>query len=87
MILAAGSTIGTAGLPLGSVVVCVAVFTLLAASTVAVPVVAHAVAADRLRGRLESLRTWLVVESAVIMGVLLVTIGAVLVGQGIAGIS
>ena len=87
MSLAAGSTIGTAGLPFGSVVVCVTVFTVLAASTVAVPVVAYAVAADRLRAPLDRLRTWLVAENAVVMGTLLLVIGMVLVGQGISTVS
>src|SRR5207302_575490 len=43
MSIAAGSTMGPAGLSVGSFVVCVVVFTLLAASTVTVPVVAYAV--------------------------------------------
>lgn len=87
MCLAGGSTIGSAGLGGGSVVVGVAVFTVLAASTVAVPVLARAVAADRMRTPLERLRLWLLHENAVIMAVLLLVIGVQLIGDGISGLS
>ena len=87
MCLAAGSTIGGADLSTGEAVVAVAVFTVLAASTVAVPVIAYAVAADRMRGPLDSLRAWLLRENSVVMGVLLLVIGVVLLGNGISGVS
>jgi threonine/homoserine/homoserine lactone efflux protein len=87
MCLAGGSTIGSASLSGGAVVVGVAVFTVLAASTVAVPVLARAVAADRMRAPLEQLRLWLLHENAVIMAVLLLVIGVQLIGDGISGVS
>jgi hypothetical protein len=85
--LAAGSTVGGAGLGAGETVVAVAVFTVLAAATVAVPVLAYAVAADRMRAPLDALHDWLVRENAVIMGTLLAVLGVVLLGHGIAGVT
>jgi Sap, sulfolipid-1-addressing protein len=85
--LAAGATIGAAEISTGGTVVSVAVFTLLAASTVAVPVLAFAVAADRMAKPLDSLRGWLVRENAVIMAVLLAVLGVSLLGNGISAIA
>jgi threonine/homoserine/homoserine lactone efflux protein len=79
----AGVTIGASGLEAGASVVAIAIFTLIAASTVLVPVVGYLVAAERLRGPLDALRGWLAKENAVIMAVLLLVIGVVLIGKGI----
>lgn len=80
----AGVDAGSAGLTAGPIVLVLTVFTVIAASTVTAPVIAYLFAADRLRGPLDSLRTWLTAENAVIMAVLLVLIGASLIGKGIA---
>ncbi|MET0780913.1 MAG: GAP family protein [Microbacterium sp.] len=80
----AGVTIGSAGLSAGSIAVTIVVFTLIAAASVAIPVIAYLVAAKRMAGPLESLRTWLVHNNATVMAVLLLVIGFVLVGKGIA---
>ncbi|KRB37586.1 GAP family protein [Microbacterium sp. Root180] len=79
----AGVTIGASGLAGGAVVVAIAVFTVIAASTVLVPVVGYLFAADRLRGPLDGLRGWLEKENAVIMAVLLLVIGVALIGKGV----
>ena len=55
----------------------------LAAFTVAVPIVAYLVAADRMARPLEALRTWLVRENTTVMAVLLLVIGVVMIGKGI----
>ena len=83
MAAGAGVDIGSAGLDTGSIVLVIAVFTVVAASTVLVPVVAYLIAADRLRAPLDALRGWLENENAVIMSVLLLVIGVVLIGKGI----
>jgi threonine/homoserine/homoserine lactone efflux protein len=83
MAAGAGVDIGSVGLSGGSVVVVVAVFTVIAASTVLVPVVGYLIAADRLRGPLDALRGWLARENAVIMAVLLLVIGVSMLGKGI----
>ena len=83
--LAAGTTIGAAHLPTGQVVVATVVFTLLAASTVLVPVLGYLAARDRMAAPLDRLRAWLTQNTAAVMAVLLVVIGTVLLGKGIAG--
>lgn len=80
---AAGTDIGSAGIDTGSIVVVIAVFTLVAASTILVPVVGYLVAAEKLRTPLAALRGWLAKENAVIMAVLLLVIGVDLIGKGI----
>lgn len=79
----AGVTIGLAGLDTGAVIGAIAVFTLIAACTVAIPVIGYLVAADRLRGPLDALRGWLARENALIMAMLLLVLGVVVIGKGI----
>jgi threonine/homoserine/homoserine lactone efflux protein len=79
----AGVIIGGGALPTGEVAGVIAVFTLIAASTVGVPVVAYLVASDRMTAPLDALRGWLVRENAVVMAVLLLVIGVVMIGKGI----
>ena len=81
---AAGLVIGGADLDLGANVVAILIFTVIAACSVAIPVIAYLVAAQRMAGPLESLRTWLVHNNAAVMAVLLLVIGVVLIGKGIA---
>ena len=83
--LAAGTTIGAAHLPTGQVVLATVVFTLLACSTVAVPVAGYLAARERMAAPLDRLRAWLTQNNAAVMAVLLVVIGTVLLGKGIAG--
>lgn len=80
----AGVTIGSADLSAGSVAVVIGVFTVIAAASVAVPVIAYLLASSRMAGPLESLRAWLVHNNATVMAVLLLVIGFVLIGKGIA---
>lgn len=84
---AAGTVIGGGGLSGGENVWTVVVFTILAALTVAVPVIGYAVAKDKMSGPLEHLKSWLEANNAVVMAVLLAVLGVVLVGKGIGGIS
>lgn len=79
----AGVTIGSAALGVGQTVGAIAIFTVIAASTVLVPIVAYLVAADRLRAPLDALRGWLAQQNALIMAVLLLVLGVVLIGKGI----
>ncbi|WP_337007049.1 MULTISPECIES: GAP family protein [unclassified Microbacterium] len=83
MAAGAGVDIGGEALPVGSTIVVIAVFTLLAASTVLVPVVGYLIAAERLRTPLDALRGWLAAENAVIMAILLLVIGVSMIGKGI----
>jgi hypothetical protein len=79
----AGMIIGSAGLSTASTVVATGAFIVCAASTVFIPVVAYLLAADRLRGPLETVRAWLVRENAVITSVLLFVIGGLMIGKAL----
>jgi threonine/homoserine/homoserine lactone efflux protein len=83
MAAGAGITIGGSDLGNGQTVVVIVVFTVIAASTVAVPVIAYLAAAGRMAQPLEELREWLVRENAVVMAILLLVIGVVMIGKGI----
>jgi len=59
----------------------------LAASTVAGPVIAYLVARDSMALPLKRMREWLAANNATVMAVLLLVIGVVLIGKGIGGLS
>lgn len=86
MTASAGISIGSAALPVAAMIGALAVFTVVAASTVGVPVVAFLVASQRLRAPLDALRVWLGRENAVIMAVLLLIIGVTVLGNGISSL-
>ncbi|WP_353814497.1 GAP family protein [Agromyces sp. SYSU T00266] len=79
----AGLAIGSAGLGVGPTAVVLLVFTVIAAASVALPVIAYLAASDRMAAPLERLRGWLVHNNATVMAVLLLVIGVVLIGKGI----
>jgi threonine/homoserine/homoserine lactone efflux protein len=80
---AAGATIGPAGLATGETVVVLAVFTVVAAATVVVPVVGFLIAGDRIDRTLDATKDWLIHNNAAVMAVLLVVFGVSLLGDGI----
>jgi threonine/homoserine/homoserine lactone efflux protein len=86
MCVAAGTTIAGGGLSTGQAVWSVVGFTVLAASTVAVPVVGYAIGRKRMAGPLESLHTWLTAHNGAVMATLLLVIGVVLLGKGLGGL-
>ncbi len=86
MCIAAGSTISVGALSAGQDVWAVVLFTVIAASTIAVPVVAYAVGRKRMAGPLESLRGWLTEHNVAVMATLLLVIGVVLIGKGLGGL-
>jgi hypothetical protein len=83
--VAAGLTIAGGGLSAAQGAWSVVLFTITAASTVAVPVLGYAVGRGRMTGPLKSLRSWLTVHSRVVTATLLLLIGLVLIGQALAG--
>jgi threonine/homoserine/homoserine lactone efflux protein len=83
MTASAGVLIGTADLSTADVVVTVAVFTLIAGASVAVPVIGYLLARSAMTGPLQSLRVWLVHNNATVMTVLLLVIGVTMIGKGI----
>jgi threonine/homoserine/homoserine lactone efflux protein len=87
MCLGAGTTIGAGHLSAGGNVVAVAIFTVLASCTIAVPVIVYLSARERMAAPLTSLRTWLTANNAAVMAVLVLVIGVALIGKGIGGLS
>jgi hypothetical protein len=85
--IGAGTTIAAGHLSAGGAVVTVAMFTVLAASTVATPVVAYLAEGDKMAEPLTSLRAWLAQNNATVMAVLVLVIGVTLIGKGISGLS
>jgi threonine/homoserine/homoserine lactone efflux protein len=86
MCIAAGVTIAGGGLDTGQEGLAVALFTVIAASTVLVPVVGYALAQDRMQQPLDELKTWLQQNNAIVMAVLILVIGVALVGKGLGGL-
>jgi hypothetical protein len=86
MCAAAGTTIAGGNLSGAQDVGAVAIFTVIAASTVAAPVLAYAVGRKRMAGPLVSLRGWLTLHNVAVMATLVLVIGVVLIGKGLGGL-
>ncbi|MFC9876389.1 GAP family protein [Nocardia salmonicida] len=84
--VSAGVAIGAGGLSAGGNLVAIVVFTLLASVTVLAVVVGYMVAADKLGPTLDSLREWLQLNNHAVMAIVLLIMGAVVVGKGIGGL-
>ena len=83
---AAGLAIGSAELGGSEEVLALVVFTVIAASTVALPLVLHAVFGDRVLEPLGNVRDWLQVHNATVMSVVLLVIGAAVLLKGLSGV-
>lgn len=83
MCIAAGAAIGSAALGRTGAWQAVVVFTLMAASSVAVPVLAYLVAGDRLDAPLERLKRWMEDNHGALIAGILFFIGAALLYKGI----
>jgi threonine/homoserine/homoserine lactone efflux protein len=84
--VSAGVTVAAAALDTGEQVASVAVFTVVAVSTVVVPAVAYAVAGARMRHPLEELKGWRQANNATVMAVLLLVLGVSVLGKGLGGL-
>eukprot|EP01133_Synstelium_polycarpum_P025059 gene25059-30078_t len=67
MCIAAGVSIGSASLATSGAITSILVFTVIASSTVAIPVIGYLVAADRLRKPLANLKVWLEDNNTTVM--------------------
>lgn len=83
MAAGAGVIVGGASLDSTESAIVIVVFTVIAAASVAIPVIANLVASNKMAGPLESMHTWLTKESGVVMAVLLLVIGIDVIGKGI----
>jgi len=80
---AAGVVIGTATFGVASVWLAVAYYTVIAGSSVLIPMLAYAVAGERVDHQLERLKQWMERQHAVLMAGFLAVVGLLLVYTGI----
>jgi hypothetical protein len=81
--LAGALSIAQAGLSTGQSAVALAVFVAIAAASVAGPVTAYLLMRERVEGPLLRAKDWLARENATVMFVVLLVLGAVMLGKGI----
>jgi threonine/homoserine/homoserine lactone efflux protein len=80
---AAGLVIGTAGLGAPGATLAVAYYTVIAGSTVLLPILAYAIAGQRVDHQLERIKHWMERQHAVLMAGFLAVVGVLLVYTGI----
>jgi hypothetical protein len=80
---AAGLAIGTGQLSVAAALIDGAVFVIVSASTVAIPILGYVGAGDRLDDALERLKDWMEENHGAMMAVILVVIGLIVVYHGI----
>ena len=85
--LAAASTIAQAGLDGGETTVTIVVFVIIGSVTVAGPVLFYVIAPRRAAGSLNSIKEFMSEHNVVIMMIVLLVLGAKVLGQGIAGLA
>lgn len=83
MCAAAGLAVGSAGLERADAVTAAAFFVAVAASTVAVPILAYLAAGERLHDALTRLQNWMEQQHAAMLAITLVVIGLMVVHNGI----
>lgn len=80
---AAGLAVGNSSLGAGAQVVAAAIFVVLAASTVAIPILAYVGAGDHFDDALERLKAWMEANHDAMMAVILFLIGLIVLYNGI----
>ena len=80
-------SIAKAGLSSGDSAIAVAVFVVIGSLTVAVPVLFYVVATAKAVGPLATIKEFMSDHNAVIMMVVLLVLGAKILGQGFAGVT
>jgi threonine/homoserine/homoserine lactone efflux protein len=85
--LAASASIAQAGLSGGETTLAIAVFVIIGSLTVAGPVLFFVFASARAAGPLESIKQFMAQHNAVIMMIVLLVLGAKVLGQGIGGLA
>jgi threonine/homoserine/homoserine lactone efflux protein len=83
LVASAAVTIAAAGLSLGGQITALFVFTLIAASTVAVPVVGYLIIGERADQAFARAKDWLIQNNSVVMAVLLLFFGVSLIGDSV----
>ena len=85
--LAAATAIGATDIPGGEQAVALAVFVVLGSLTILAPVVIYFALGARATEILTGLKTWMAAHNAAIMTVLLLVLGAKLIGDAVSGLS
>lgn len=85
--IAAAAAIGSVGLDTGEEAVVVAVYVVLASSTLIVPVVGYLAARRKMTPVLDTMKAWLMANNATVMAVLFAVLGAKILGDGISIVS
>ncbi|MCW2747717.1 MAG: hypothetical protein JWP10_859 [Nocardioidaceae bacterium] len=85
--LSAGVTVGGADVSSGSSISVMVVYTVLGCLTVLIPVLANVAAKERMRSPLASMQHWLERNNALVMGVVLIVLGALVVSGGLADLA
>ncbi len=80
---AAGAVIGAAELNMIETVLAVGTFTVVASLTIAIPVIGHLIAGDRIQPALDNTKDWMIQNNPAVMSVLLLIFGVILVGDAI----
>lgn len=83
---AAGLAIGTAGLDGTGTWAAAIFYVVIAASTVAIPILAYAVSGDRLDPTLVKVKAWMEAHNAALVAVILIVIGLLVLYKGIHGL-
>jgi len=83
----AAASIAQAGLSGADDAIAIAVFVIIGSLTVAGPVIYYVIAADKAAGPLASIKDFMADHNAVIMMVVLLVLGAKILGQGFAGVT
>jgi Sap-like sulfolipid-1-addressing protein len=84
--VAAAAAIAGSGVSTGDEVIALAVFIVLGTLGVGAPVAIYFALGDRSRELLDGVKTWMAANNAVIMAVIILLIGAKLVGDGVSGL-
>jgi len=85
LVVAAGAAIAQTGVSAGEQAIALAVFVVIGSLGTGVPVALYFVLGERSKPILDGLKTWMAHNNAAIMAVLLLVIGAKLLGDGISG--
>ena len=82
----AGLILSGASLPPWETAVGIAIYTVLAASTVVVPIIATLLTPNRVEPRLVAAQAWLMKNGGIVAALMLFMIGVVILGDGLAGL-
>jgi threonine/homoserine/homoserine lactone efflux protein len=81
--IGAATNVAQAGVSTGDAAVGLAVFVVLASSSIVIPVVLHVAGGERVASTLDGWKAWLSTNNATVMAVLFLVFGVVLFSQGL----